>query len=192
MPPVTFSPGADFYAAAAQVIPLLLLALVFEARAFSRVGGALSARLAADLVAVEQEAADRRQRREDLHRRIAETRAAGDVAVADFLQSIDDASAPLYEESTTEMGRKLTLAVAGEKRRTVLLLLIVGVASALTAEVAALAALVLSDPPDGLAVVVLAGAAVLLGALTLALVHLVVHEVKPKDTDTSRPPEGVS
>jgi hypothetical protein len=173
MRPVAFSPGADFYAAAAQVIPLLLLALLFEARLVSR--------LAAALPRVS------RQSHEAHIEGLAEgffrgNKGTGAVPPRTDREAWAEAYAfarGFYEETLAMMGETLESERAGGRRgRWTVRTVLGGVLVALVAEGLALSALALDEPPDAIAGLVLVGCGLLLLALLATLADFILDEFR--------------
>ena len=145
---MSFSPQADFYAASAQVIPLLLLALVFEARAVTRIGSALR-EPPSELMAVLDE---------DPQILFGTIYPDDDVdPVADLRAFFTRKHAPL--------------------RRAAAALLLAAAVFAVVAEGVALSALVLDEPPAALAAIVLVGCCLSLIALLAGIAETIVREV---------------
>jgi hypothetical protein len=148
---MNFSPGPEFYAAAAEVIPLLLLALIFEARVLTR--------LRAVLPKAEDDTVDELTERA--------TRATG-----------------------TEMRRDVERWAGLGPHGWIVVVLVLAIALALGAEAVVLVALVLSDPPDVLAAVALAGCGILLAAVLATLGDVAVREMRRTPHDLRLPGLG--
>jgi hypothetical protein len=147
---VAFSPDPDFYAATAQVIPLLLLALVFEVRLVSRLTNLEVGKVVLEFASLEEprpESPADRAERERLHREL----------LRDVLQA------------------------RIQPPNWVLVAALVIVIASILAEAVALVALTLSDPPDALAGIVLAGIGALLVFLTAGLVDAVSRQFGGRD-----------
>ena len=157
-----FSPGLEFYSATSQVIPLLLLALLFEVRILSRLAAALRTRDETALTSLREELAELTSRRPDgyltPHEEWRRARLEAAIRTAEAPEG-----APIRR-----------------RHRALELSLMIGLAMALVAEAIALIALALDDPPEPFAYAVLAGTAALLIALGFAVADFISYEVRLK------------